>query len=143
VSKNDGSMATLLALTLVIVGVACGRGGTLEPEALSQEAETLRSDAAEGALLAQDTLAGKTTRVYTRAHASYLSEDASQTAATLSAATTEPALEPELRQLAELAGQVSDALERLANASQDEERTLVGELQAAAEASRKIGEGLA
>jgi hypothetical protein len=143
VSKKFGSMATLLAMTLVIVGVACGRGSTLEPEALSQEAETLRSDAAEGALLAQDAFAGKTTRVYTREHASYLSEDASQIAATLSAATTEPALEPELRQLAELASQVSDALERLADASEDEERTLVGELQAAAEASRKIGEGLA
>jgi hypothetical protein len=143
VSKNYGPMTTLLAMTLVIVGVACGRGGTLEPEALSQEAETLRSDAAEGALLAQDTLAGKTTRIYTREHALDLSEDASQTEATLVAATTEPALEPELRQLAELAGQVTDALERLANASEDEEGTLVGELQAAAEASRKIGEGLA
>jgi hypothetical protein len=143
VSKNYGSMATLLAMILVIVGAACSSNGTLDADALSHEAETVQSDAAEGALLAQDALAGRTTRIYVREHALELSEDASKTEATLTAGTTEPALTTQLRQLAELAGQVSDALERLANASEDEERTLVGELQAAAEASRKIAEGLA
>jgi hypothetical protein len=115
----------------------------LDGEALSQAAETVQSDAAEGAFLAQDALAGKTTRIYRREHALDLSDAASRTEATLVAATTDPALEPELGQLAELAGQVTDALERLANASEDEDRALADELQAAAEASRKIAEGLA
>jgi hypothetical protein len=136
-------MATLLAMTLIIVGAACSRGGTLDAKALSQEAETVQSDAAEGALLAQEALAGRTTPTYTREHALDLSDAASGTEATLTAATTDPALEPELRQLAELAGQVTDALERLANASEDEERSLADELQAAAEASKRIDEGLA
>jgi small-conductance mechanosensitive channel len=132
-----------LAAILLLVGAACSSNGTLDAEALKHEAETVQSDAAEGALLAQDALAGKTTRIYTREHALDLSDAASGTEASLAAATTDPALEPELRQLAELAGQVTGALERLANASGDEERTLADELQAAAEASRKIAEGLA
>jgi hypothetical protein len=130
-------------VALVLFGVGCSSSGTLDAEALTHEAETVQSDAAEGALLAQDALAEKTTRIYTREHVLDLSDAASRTEATLVAATTDPALEPELRRLAELAGQVTDALERLAKASEGEERALADELQAAAEASRMIAEGLA
>jgi hypothetical protein len=60
----------------------------------------------------------------------------------LKAATTEPALEPALGQLAILAGQISADLGRLSEASTDEQRALTSELQAAADASQRIGEGL-
>jgi hypothetical protein len=44
--------------------------------------------------------------------------------------------------LAILARQISADLRRLGSASEDEQRTLTRELQAAAQASQRIGEGL-
>ena len=119
-SRPRAAFAVAVALVLV---TACGSGGTLDREALSQEADTLRSTAAEGALLARDDLAGKITPTFLREHAADLSEAVSQTAATLTVATTEPALETQLHQLATLAAQVTTALEQLPTASADEERT--------------------
>ena len=89
-----------------------------------------------------DAASGKTTRIYTREHASALYRAASQIDASLKAAQTEPALEAKLRQLAILARQISADLRRLGSASEDEQRTLTRELQAAAQASQRIGEGL-
>jgi hypothetical protein len=136
--------ASLLGLVVILalVGAACGSSGQLGTTALLQQSKTLRSEAAEGALLAEDAVSGKTTRIYTHEHAFELSTTASQTEAALEAATTEPALEPALGQLAVLAGEISADLERLSEASTDEQRTLIRDLQAAAEASRRIGEGL-
>ena len=71
-----------------------------------------------------------------------LSEAASQIEATLRAGSTEPSLEPERDQLVVLARRISDDLLRLSEASNDEQRTLTSELQAAADASRGIGDGL-
>ena len=96
---------------LAVVG-GCGSGGKLGAKALSQQSKSLQSEAAEGALLAQDAVSGRTTRVYTREHSSDLYKAASQAEASLKAAKTEPALEPKLRQLAVLAGQVSADLKR-------------------------------
>jgi hypothetical protein len=134
--------AYVVAVALVLAA-ACGSGGTLDREALSQEADTLRSTAAEGALLARDDLAGRITSTFLREHAADLSDAMSQTAATLAAATTEPPLETQLQQLATLAAQVTAALEQLPTASTDEERILAEELQAAANTSQRIGEELA
>jgi hypothetical protein len=131
-----------LGVIVALVGASCGSSGQLGAKALLEQSKTLRSEAAEGALLAEDAVAGKATRIYTHEHAFELSADASQIQATLKAATTEPALEPALGQLAILAGQISADLERLSGASTGEQRTLTSELQAAAEASRRIGEGL-
>jgi hypothetical protein len=133
---------TAFAVGMVLALVAACSGGTLDRDALSQEADTLRSTAAEGALLARDDLAGKITPTFLREHAADLSDAVSHAEATLTAATTEPALEALLHQLATLAGQVTAALEQLPTASPDEERTLADELQAAADASRRIGEEL-
>ena len=138
-SRPRAAFAVAVALALA---AACSSGGTLDREALSQEADTLRSTAAEGALLARDDLGGKITQTFLREHAADLSEAVSQTAATLTAATTEPALELQLQQLATLAGQVTAALEQLPNASTEEEHRLAEELQAAADTSRRIGEEL-
>lgn len=130
-----------LGVILALAGAGCG-SGRLGAKALLQQSKSLQSEAAEGAILAQDAVSGKTTRIYTREHSSDLYGAASQTEASLKAAKTEPALEPKLRQLAVLASQVSAALKRLGSASKDEDDALAHELQAAAQASQKIGEGL-
>ncbi len=132
-----------LGVILALTGAGCGSGGHLEAKMLLQQSTSLQSEAAEGALLAQDVVSGKTTRIYTREHSSDLYRAASQAEVDLKAANTEPALEPKLRQLAVLAGQVSADLERLGSASRDEDRILARDLQAAAQTSQRIGEGLA
>ena len=131
-----------LATICALIGTACASNGQPGAEALLQGSESLRSAAAEGALLAEDAVSGKATSNYIHEHAVELSEAASQIEATLKAATTEPALEPALGQLAILAGQISADLGRLSEASTDEQRTLTSELQAAADATQRIGEGL-
>ena len=127
-------------LALVVGG--CGSGGKLGAKALAQESKSLQSEAAEGALLAQDAAAGRTTRIYTREHASELSGAAFHTQGTLKAAKTEPALAPKVRELVVLAGRVGADLNRLGHAGRREARALARELQAAARASQKIGDGL-
>ena len=131
-----------LAVILALLCAGCGSGGKLGAKALSQQSKSLRSLAAEGALLAQDAVSGKTTRIYTREHSSDLYKAASQAEASLKAARTDPALQPKLRELTALVAQVSAALKRLGGASKAEQRALGRELQTAARESEKIGEGL-
>ena len=119
-------------MILALLSAGCGSGGKLEAKALSQQSKSLQSLAAEGALLAQDAVSGKTTRIYAREHSSDLYKAASQAEASLKAAKTEPALQPKLRQLTALATQVSAALKRLGGASKDEQRALGRELETAA-----------
>ena len=132
----------VVGVILALVGAGCGSGGKLGAKALSQQSKSLRSLAAEGALLAQDAVSGKTTRIYTREHSSDLYKAASQAEASLKAARTDPALQPKLRELTALVAQVSAALKRLGGASKAEQRALGRELQTAARESEKIGEGL-
>jgi hypothetical protein len=132
----------VLMVILAFLGAGCGSGGKLGAKALSQQSKSLRSEASEGALLAQDAVSGKTTRIYTREHSSDLYRAASRAEASLKAAKTEPALQPKLRRLTALVTQVSAALKRLGVASKDEQRALGRELQAAAQESQKIGKGL-
>jgi hypothetical protein len=131
-----------LATICALIGTACASNGQLGTEALLQGSESLRSAAAEGALLAEDAVSGKATSNYIHEHAVELSEAASQIEATLEAASTDPSFEPERGQLVALARRISDDLQRLSEASTDERRTLTSELQAAADASQRIGEGL-
>jgi hypothetical protein len=131
-----------LGVILALVGGGCSSGGQLGAKALSQQSKSLQSEAAEGALLAQDAASGRTTRIYTREHSSDLYRAASQAEVTLKAAKTEPGLEPRLRQLAVLAYQLSAALKPLSSASKDEDLSLAREFQAAAQAILKIGDGL-
>jgi hypothetical protein len=130
-----------LVALVALFGAGCG-GGKLGAKALSRESASLRSLAAEGALLAEDAVSGKTTGIYTREHSADLNKAASEAEASLKAAKTEPALEPKLRRLAVLAAQVRADLERLGNASKEEERALGRGLQAAADESQRIGESL-
>jgi hypothetical protein len=132
----------VLVVILALLATGCGSGGKLGAKALSQQSKSLQSLAAEGALLAQDAVSGKTTRIYTREHSSDLYKAASQAEVSLRAAKTEPALEPKLRQLAALAARVSAAIKRLGGASKDQQRALGRELETAARESEKIGKGL-
>lgn len=131
-----------LGVVVALAGGGCGTGGRWGPGALAQQSKSVRSAAAEGALLAQHAASGWTTMVYLREHASELAIAASGAEITLKAATAEPGLEPTLRQLAVLAGQVSVDLGRLGSASRDEDRAIARELQVAVAASQKIDEAL-
>ena len=131
-----------LGVILALVGGGCGSGGQLGAKALAQQSKSLQSQAAEGALLAQGAASGRVTSIYTREHSSELFAAASQAEITLKAAKTELALEPELRQLAILAGQISTYLQRLGSASKDEALVIAQELQAAGQSSQRIAEGL-
>jgi hypothetical protein len=131
-----------LGVILTLVGAGCGSSGQLGAREISRLSKSLQSYAAEGALLAEDAASGRTTRTYTREHVSELSNAASIAEVTLKAAKTEPALDPQLRQLVVLAGRVSADLKQLGSASGDEDRALARELQAAAQVSQRIGEGL-
>jgi hypothetical protein len=131
-----------LAAICALIGTACTSSGQLGAKALLEQSKTLRSQAAEGALLAEDAVSGKATSNYVHEHAVELSEAASQVGATLQAGSTDPSLEPERGQLVVLARRISDDLLRLSEASNDEQRTLTSELQAAADASQRIGDGL-
>ena len=134
--------ALLLAL-VVLLAAACGGQGTLGAKALEQQSKAVQSLAAEGALLAQDSAAGKSTGIFRREHATELSTAASKTEASLASASTEPALEPKLRALTALAGKVGADLKRLASASEAEQRALGRTLDEAAHQSERIGEQLA
>jgi hypothetical protein len=132
----------LLGVILALLGAGCGGGGKLGAKALSQQAMSLQSDAAEGALLAQHVFSGKTTRIYAREHSAELSKAASEIEASLKTAKTAPGLEGKLGRLVAVATRVSTDLKRLGNASKDEAFALRRELEAAAAESQKIGEGL-
>jgi hypothetical protein len=132
-----------LGVIVALVGASCGSSRQLGAKALLEQSKTLRSQAAEGALLSEDAVSGKATSNYVHEHAVELSEAASQIEATLRAGSTDLSLEPKLGELVVLARRISDDLQRLSEASTDEQRTLTGELQAAADASQRIGEGLA
>jgi hypothetical protein len=131
-----------LGLIMTLIAAGCGGGGQLGTKALLEQSKTLRSEAAEGALLSEDAVSGKATSNYIHEHAVELSEAASQIEATLQATSTDPSLEPERGQLVVLARRIGDDLQRLSEASTDEQRTLTSELEAAADASQRIGDGL-
>ena len=132
---------TALVVALVLLSAGCG-GGELSAGALSKQADSVRSLASEGALLAEEATAGKETGTFTRVHSSELEKAAAKTASTLETTKTRPALEPKLHRLARLARGVSDNLEQLGSASKSEQRALANELQRAAHRSNRIAEGL-
>jgi hypothetical protein len=102
---------------LALLASGCGGGGTLSAKGLSQESKSLKSLAAEGALLARQADAGKTTNIFRRVHSGYLYKAASKSSTSLRTAKTEPGLDAELRKLKHASGQLSDDLKRLGHAS--------------------------
>jgi hypothetical protein len=123
-------------------GVACGGTGRLDAKALGAQSKQVQSLAAEGALLAGDSAAGKSTGIYLREHAGELSTAAATAQSSLQAASAAPGLGSKLRQLTAVAVNVRSELRRLGSASHDEQRALRAALEAAAQASKRIGTGL-
>ena len=109
------------ALAALVVLAGCGAGGTLDPEALQKEAESVQSLAAEGALLARDVADGKSTVPFTRVHAGELHEQASKLEQTLSEARATPAVEGELAQTVAVIDDVVATLDQLQRAPGDSE----------------------
>jgi hypothetical protein len=132
-----------LGVILAFDGAGCDSTRLLGANELLHQSKSLQSEAAEGALLAEDAVSGKATSIYTREHAFELYRAASEIEASLKAAVSEPAFELELGKLAVLANQISADLKRLSGAPTDEQRILTRELHKAAQASQKIGEELA
>jgi hypothetical protein len=102
--------AALILLGLLLSGC---NGGTVDQHALKRDAEKVGSLATEGQLLANDVSQGATTEPFARVHAGELARAASDFADALSKRPTSPGIEPEVRELAAVAGKVSDDLERL------------------------------
>ena len=114
----------------------------MHPRAIAKHSEALQAVAAEGALLAADAAAGRSTRIYTREHSAYLSGAASKEASALTSAHTAPALAQKLRVVTGLATRVSAALRRLGKASRSEQRLLAAQLERAARQSAQIARSL-
>jgi outer membrane murein-binding lipoprotein Lpp len=118
----------VLAVAAVAVVVVAGCG---VPQKVSQQAEELQSIAAEGALLAQDLVDGRTISTFARVHAGALRKKAE----TLRTGITDPVL-------GDLATDVVLQLSRLEGA--EEKRTsasVQGRLEQAARRAETFAEG--
>jgi hypothetical protein len=133
-------LAVLLATVLLVSG--CGSSSTLGRSSLAKRSDAVQSLAAEGALLAQDAVDGRTTSVYLREHSHELADAAAKAQSSLAGARTTPGLQPQLRRLRRLAAQVAHGLQGLAKASQPQRRTIGHTLEAAAARSGKLSEDL-
>jgi hypothetical protein len=133
VAPRHRSGALVLAVGIALSACGCGGGGTLSASAITKESTSMQSLASEGAFLARDSAAGKTTAIYTRVHSEALAKAASTSASSLQTAKTRPALEPKLRRVASLASKVSADLKQLGHASKSEQARLARELEAAAQ----------
>jgi hypothetical protein len=132
-------LALSVGVLVVLVCAGCSAGGRLGSEELSQQLDALRSHAAEGALLAQDAAAGRSTHTFTREHSSALSESVAQAETSLKGATTEPALEAKLSRLEGLAARIGSALERLSTAPRSQDGAIARELQASERLAADVG----
>ena len=119
-------MATAGMLLLAASG--CG-GGTLSAKSLSQESKSLKSLAAEGALLAKDAEAGKSTSIFRRVHSDYLYKTAAKSSKSLSTAKAAPGAARELQKLTKLSSELSADLKKLGKASNDELAGLARDLE--------------
>jgi hypothetical protein len=122
-------LALNVGVLLLFLCASCSAGGRLGAEDLSRQLDALRSHAAEGALLAQDAAAGRSTRTFTREHSSALAESVAQAETSLKAATAEPALQTKLSRLQDLAARIGSALERLSTAPTSQDGAISQELQ--------------
>jgi hypothetical protein len=129
-------------VVVLALGTGCGGHGELDAGALSQQAKSLQSVAAEGALLADDAASGKSTRVYSGEHSAELRGAAAQIAASLEAAKTTPVLDPKRRRLVALGTQVTSYLGRIRDAPGSEDRAVSSGLAVAARRIEALGRSL-
>jgi hypothetical protein len=103
----------IAAVAVVAAFAGCGGGSGLGPHALGNEVETVRSLAAEGALVAGQVAGGAATRTFVKVHASYLHEQAVSVERTLSTASVSPSLAARRVRAASIAARVERDLGRL------------------------------
>jgi hypothetical protein len=133
-------LAPILAL-IVLAAPGCG-GTTLSSKDLQKQFEAIQSLAAEGALVADGAADGRTTDIFVRVHALYLSEAAAKVGDDLSAKQASSSLAPDKSDAVELAGRVEDDLTQLHESPGDKEQAsrLRDDLERlAAQAERQAG----
>jgi CRP-like cAMP-binding protein len=102
-----------IALIVVAFALAGCNGGTVDRQALTNDAATLDSIACEGALLAHDVARGRSTTFFAREQAEELRIQASNFADALSRRKTLPQIEQKVREKANEASQLASILQRL------------------------------
>ena len=102
----------LAAAALAALLAGCN-GGTVDRHALTNDAAAIDSMACEGALLAHDVAAGKTTRSFAREQAEALRVESSHLADALADRKALPAIEPKVRARSKDAARLSTILRRL------------------------------
>jgi dethiobiotin synthetase len=102
-----------LLATLSVVLVAGCNGGTVDQHALTNDAATIDSLACEGALLARDVAAGKTTAFFAREQAEELGIEAANLADALADRKTLPSIEQKVRAKSKDAARLAATLQRL------------------------------
>lgn len=106
-------------LTRALVAAACAallvacNGGTVDRHALTNDAAAVDSMACEGALLARDVAAGKTTRYFAREQAEELRIESSNLADALASRKAQPSIERKVRAKSTDAARLSVTLQRL------------------------------
>lgn len=99
-----------LALALLLALPGCG---DLKTDELTRGVKTLRSIAAEGALLADDVTRDRTKATFVRVHGAELSEEAAHEAEKLNDAERPAKLDRAVRRAIQIAEAESDALDQL------------------------------
>jgi hypothetical protein len=139
-SRLGGVLVAVACASLL--GAGCGGAAVLDAKALAEHSKAVQSLAAEGALLAEDSAAGRSTGIYRRSHSAELAVAAAAAQKSLAHAKATPKFESKRRELARIASKVRTDLERLRGASKDEQRALGPALEAAAHESERIGSEL-
>ena len=111
----------VIVLVVSVVIVAGCNGGTVDRHALTNDAATIDSVACEGALLAHDVAAGKTTSNYTREQAEELAIQSSNLADALAKRPALASIEQKVRAKAKDAAVVAAVLQRLQDNPSDRE----------------------
>jgi hypothetical protein len=107
-------MQMRVLVVVVCAGFLVGcNGGTVDRHALTNDSATVDSMACEGALLAHNLAAGKTTRFFAREQAAALRVEASNLADALATRRAVPAIEARVRAKAKVAARVASILRRL------------------------------
>jgi hypothetical protein len=104
---------------LLPLSVGCGSSSTLTAKSLNQQADTVKSAAAEGALLASDIARDRTTEPFARIHSGELAEQAKGAQQSLTKARAPAELESQRREAAAAARSTFAALEDLHEAPTD------------------------
>jgi hypothetical protein len=107
----------LVVVVGVVFALAGCAAGTVSPFRVQKDAESLQSLAAEGALLAGATAAGKSTAAFTDVHASELAQQANDLAAVLASSESPPDLGARSARVVRLASLTAATLEELAKTS--------------------------